>query len=311
MSRVPSQHCAPSASPISSPTRSRYQAPLLKEIAACPDIALKVFFQTDMSTKTFFDKGFGRTIEWDVPLLGGYNYEFLPNAQSEPVVGYWRPWNRGLLRRLREGRFDALWVHGYARPYNIWIMLAASTLLGLKVLVRDEATAVSAVRRPLREMGKTLMMRSLVLLGARFLAIGSLNAAYYRRLGVPANRIFLMPYCVDNAFFQGRAKLATPDREVFRKELGLSSGVPVILYASKFSRRKKPDDMIAAHRRVRAQLPADRVPYLLMVGDGEMRQALQDEAADDERIRFLGFRNQTELPALLRPVRRLRAAVGP
>jgi glycosyltransferase involved in cell wall biosynthesis len=35
----------------------------------------------------------------------------------------------------------------------------------------------------------------------RFLAIGSANAAFYRAMGVPAHKIFLVPYCVDNEPF--------------------------------------------------------------------------------------------------------------
>jgi glycosyltransferase involved in cell wall biosynthesis len=37
-------------------------------------------------------------------------------------------------------------------------------------------------------------------------------------------------------------------------------------------------------------------PYLLIVGDGEERQSLERQADGNPDIRFLGFRNQTELP---------------
>jgi glycosyltransferase involved in cell wall biosynthesis len=41
-----------------------------------------------------------------------------------------------------------------------------------------------------------------------------------------------------------------------------------------------------------------RVPYLLIVGDGEERASLEERAKEAEvgDVRFLGFRNQTELP---------------
>jgi glycosyltransferase involved in cell wall biosynthesis len=39
-------------------------------------------------------------------------------------------------------------------------------------------------------------------------------------------------------------------------------------------------------------------PYLLLAGDGEERQRLEQQAGGRPDLRFLGFRNQTELPRL-------------
>ena len=55
----------------------QYQAPLLRRIAREPDIHLKVFFASDVSIRSFFDPAFKQSIQWDVPLLEGYEYEFL------------------------------------------------------------------------------------------------------------------------------------------------------------------------------------------------------------------------------------------
>src|SRR6202453_2686290 len=56
----------------------QYQAPLLRRIAQEPDIDLKVFFSSDASVRGYVDKGFGVHVQWDTPLLEGYNYSFLP-----------------------------------------------------------------------------------------------------------------------------------------------------------------------------------------------------------------------------------------
>lgn len=55
----------------------QYQAPLLRQIAADPDIDLTVFFCSDISTRKHVDEGFGQVIEWDTPLLDGYKHVFL------------------------------------------------------------------------------------------------------------------------------------------------------------------------------------------------------------------------------------------
>ena len=56
----------------------QYQAPLLRRISVEANIDLTVFFCSDLSVQTYLDDGFGQAVQWDVPLLEGYRYEFLP-----------------------------------------------------------------------------------------------------------------------------------------------------------------------------------------------------------------------------------------
>jgi glycosyltransferase involved in cell wall biosynthesis len=103
--------------------------------------------------------------------------------------------------------------------------------------------------------------------------------------------VFRMPYAVDNDFFGRRATEAVAGREALRTELALEPGRPVILFASKLQERKRCADLLAAHKLLRQSRP-----YLLIVGDGEERQRLEQQAGGDPDVHFLGFRNQTELP---------------
>ena len=67
------------------------------------------------------------------------------------------------------------------------------------------------------------------------------------------------------------------------------------LFAGKFSEEKRPQDPLLALKEV----PDARLVY---VGDGAMRQELKkicEECGLTERVEFLGFKNQKELPAIL------------
>jgi glycosyltransferase involved in cell wall biosynthesis len=167
----------------------------------------------------------------------------------------------------------------------------------LPVLLRGESHLSSHSRGPARELLKTALLRPLFRAIAGFLAIGTLNRAYYRHYGVGDERLHEMPYAVDNAFFREAADASAPRREAFRRALGFEPGRPVVLFASKLIDRKRPADALAAHRRLRGALPPERQPYLLVVGDGPLRGALQETARDDTSVRFAGFANQSELPA--------------
>lgn len=277
----------------------QYQAPLLRYIVANSDIELTAFFLSDFSVKSYRDEGFGTAVEWDVPLLEGYPSHVLPALGDNRRLTALRPFVYGLARHLKAGRFDALWMHGYAHQANLRAMMVAKSH-GIKVFVRAESQmGAVAGSSPLRRVKEPVLRR---LFGAvdAFLSVGSLNAAYYRHYGVPDGKIFSVPYAVDNDFFRQQARLARPAREVLRQALGLTPGRPVILFASKFQPRKRAGDLLEAYRALSPDGRREPDPYLLFVGDGEERAALERRAGETgwSGIRFLGFKNQTDLPPL-------------
>ncbi len=277
----------------------QYQAPLLRRVAAEPDIDFTAFFGTDFSARAFTAGEFGRTIQWDVPLLEGYHHEVLPQLfpapeGTQPPLDLWRPINYGLAGRL--SGFDALWVHGYARAFH-WAAIAAAKRRGIKVLLRDEATPISATRGLLKTAAKRVFFAGLARGVDAFLSIGRLNRQYYLDNGVKAAQLFDMPYAVDNTHFRKGAEAASALREQTRAQLGLEPGHPVILFAAKLIERKRPDLLLEAFARIHDE-PALRQPYLIFVGDGPMRASLEAKAATfaPHAVRFLGFQPQAELP---------------
>ena len=276
----------------------QYQAPLLRLISQEPDIDLTVFFSSDISVKEFRDKGFCEKIEWDVPLLAGYKHEFLPSLGPRDRISFWFPLNHGLMDRLKSGSFDAVWIHGYGHIGHLWAVLAMKRLGG-KVFMRGESSATSAPRGRFKIYIKKILLTRLFDQIDGFLCIGSMNRDYYREHGVQEGKLFLMPYAVDNEFFRRKAEEAAGRREVFLESIGLDPGRPVILYASKFMARKHPMDLLEAYISLSPDGLREPDPYLLFVGNGEERNKLEKRAIATgwNSIRFMGFRNQSELPA--------------
>lgn len=270
----------------------QYQAPLLRQIAACPDIELTALFFSDFSTRSFVDPEFNRTIQWDTPLLEGYRSEFLPGTGAQvSTIKTFKPRVVGLAERLTKANFDAVLVQGW-QHYGMLKAAWLAKRAGLQVLMRCEATDHVASSTGLKGKVREAAVSFLLSKVDKCLAIGTRNREFYLRRGFKAENIGSMPYCVDNDHF--RQKAEATDVAALRAELGLDATRPVILYASKLMRRKFPDHLLQAY----AQLPVPR-PYLLYVGDGELRAALEIEVAAQQLtdVKFLGFRNQSELPA--------------
>jgi glycosyltransferase involved in cell wall biosynthesis len=254
----------------------QYQAPLLRRIAREPDLRLRVVFGALASAARHHEPDFGRDVAWDVPLLDGYDHAALVSLDLEQEIT----------------TTDVLWVHGWQHAWQRRAVDLAARR-GIPVLIRGENWfgAMPEPPRPFGWLKRAWRKRIFARCGA-FLAIGSGNRNYYQAHGIPADRIVSMPYAVDNAFFAAHADASADRRDALRRELGLAPDQRTLLFVGKLMARKRPDLLLAAWRT--APWPGTK-PALLFAGDGEMRVALETEA---DGARVLGFRNQSELPAL-------------
>lgn len=278
----------------------QYQAPLLRRIAQEPDIELTVFFGSDFSLRDYQDEGFGVQVKWDVALLDGYSYKFLPVIVDNGTQTVTTPLNRGIFAALRgktgECPFDVLWVHGYAMVNAMHGMLAAKAL-GIPVLMRADMWLRDRPRGGPKLLLKRLFFEVLKKLVDGILTVGTLNGEYWRHYVGDTVPLFQMPYAVDNGYFQRKSLEARERRKDLREELGLDAHRPVILFASKLQRRKHCSDLLEAYKILLAE-EGCVAPYLVIVGDGEERASLERQAAACQLVdvRFCGFRNQSELP---------------
>jgi glycosyltransferase involved in cell wall biosynthesis len=270
----------------------QYQVPMIRYLRA-GGLEVEVVYQSLAGAEKFFDPGFQRDITWDVPLLEGYPYQQLPEGASFPKL------ISACVEALDKSHAQAVWMHGWGSNLAKAVRLAARKR-GLPVLLRGETHLRSlrgaALKRWVHKAVLSRAFRSI----DHFLAIGSANRDFYLDYGVEEQRITVMPYAVDNAFFQERCLAAKPQREALRESLGLTAGSPVILYCGKLIPEKSPEVLLQALAEVSQANPGNPKASLLYVGDGIMRGHLEEQAKTlaPGQVHFLGFRNQTELPAL-------------
>jgi glycosyltransferase involved in cell wall biosynthesis len=278
----------------------QYQAPLLRRIAREPGIDLTVLYSSDFSAREYQDRGFGREVAWDVPLLEGYKYKILPRLPGAKKVYSAKAPSRGYMSAFVRGKFDVAWVHGYHTANAMQAMLAAR-MTGAKTLVRSDSTLIDRERSKGKQAVRRVFFGGLSGLVDGVLTCGTRNAEYWQAM-LPGKPQFLMPYAVDNAWFASRALDAARVREELRAELGLEAGRPVILFAGKLVERKRCADLVDAFARLTAGEWSGRRPYLLIAGDGAERATLEAKVrtmtVGADAVKFLGFRNQGELPAL-------------
>jgi glycosyltransferase involved in cell wall biosynthesis len=276
----------------------QYQSPLLRRIAQEPEIELTVFYGSDSSLQGYRDKDFGVDVKWDVPLTEGFAHEFLPALRDTGAEGIFSPISRGILSRFQG--FDALWVHGYATVNQLHGILAARAL-GIPVLVRSDSQLRDRPRGGAKLAAKKIFFALLKHLVDGVLVSGTLNRDYWRHYMGEDFPLFMLPYAVDNAWFDRQCAAAAFTRDELLAELAMEAGRPVVLFASKLQKRKLCSDLVEAYARLIAGGATEEQPYLLIVGDGEERAALerQVDSLGLNGVRFCGFRNQSEMPRFL------------
>lgn len=268
----------------------QYFAPLFRHIAARPNVDLTVYFCSRKGLEEYADHGFGQTFRWDIPLLEGYRSHFLPNTgNGEGFLGFMNP---GIAKELHQNQYDAIWIHGYMYATS-WMAFLAARATGTSILFHGESNLLRPRSRWVR-LTKGIGLRALFGQVAACLYIGSRNREYYEHYGVPEERLFFTPYCVDNTYFQEQAEMLRPMRGQLRERFGIVDDRPVIIYCGKLIPKKQPLMLLEAF----AQVRKESLCSLLYVGDGVLRPAIEERVEEEgiPDICITGFLNQSEIP---------------
>jgi glycosyltransferase involved in cell wall biosynthesis len=272
----------------------QYFAPLYRHLAAQPGVELTVLFGSDFGLRPSVDEGFGRPIQFDVPLLEGYQHRFLTNQGSgAPTRGY-RNFDCPQADELLGGnRFDALWVHGWAHKAH-WQLIRAARRHRVPYLIRAETNLLLKPKYSWRWLASGFVVGHMLRGAACCLYIGCSNRDFYASLGVEESRLRPAHYSVDAASFRDAAGSNT-DRAARRSQFGAGPDAFVVACSAKMIPRKRLGDAIQAVGRLGPSV------QLWVIGEGPLRQQLEELAKREAsgRIVWHGFVNQSQMPGLL------------
>jgi glycosyltransferase involved in cell wall biosynthesis len=274
----------------------QYLTPLLRELSTRID--LHVYYAHNPSPKQQAAAGFDVEFKWDTDLMDGYSYTFLNNIAKEPdarVGHFWGCDTPGLHETIISESFDAFIVNGWYLK-TFWQAVWACKRAGTPVLARGDSQLQTPRSWPQR-MAKEVGYRGLLRVFDGFLSVGNQFDRYLMHYGISSDRIFRVPHCVDNAWFATHAKEAKEKGSLddLRQSLELREETSVILFVGKFIKVKRADDILKA-----LQLLNDTGIRIcaVYVGSGPCESRLRSVSrACDVETRFVGFKNQSELPA--------------
>lgn len=302
----------------------QYNAPFFRELSKLGTVDLMVFYTWDKGVGAKHDPGFGEKIEWDIPLLEGYNYTFVKNIAKNPgshqYNGIICP---SLISKIEAFTPNAILIYGWnfhahhkAMRYfkgkiPVWFR-GDSNLLDYNIRSFKELLK-ACLHSPLSQYLSLNRQYAHYLLRKIYLThiyknidvafyVGTNNKEYYLAHGLKESQLDWMPHAVNNDFFSELNEPREYEALEWRRSLGIDANAFVLLFAGKFEPKKNPDLLISAiHQINQSSTKTSSAPiHLILVGNGILASRIKELASDAPYIHFLPFQNQSQMPKIYR-----------
>ncbi len=269
----------------------QYNAPLFRLLAQDRRLVVNVFYTLGKQASEFIDLGFKKNIAWDIPLLDGYDYQFLPNTSKNPSTGSFRGIvNPTLIQEIEDFRATHLLVYGWAFQSHLHALRYFKGKI--KVLFRGDSTLLDekpGIKTILRRLWLRWVYRHVDVA----LYVGANNKAYYQKHGLAEHKLVFAPHAIDIARFS--QDIHSQKALELKQQLNISPDKKVFVFAGKFEWKKNPLLLLDAFLKLNAE-----DTELVMIGNGVLERELKVLAHGCERIKFLPFQNQSVMPAVYR-----------
>lgn len=269
----------------------QYYAPVFKLLHERGNIRIKVFYTLGSGHTAKYDLGFGKTVNWDIPLLNGYNYEWVNNTASDPGSHTFNGIiNPGLTTMVMEWLPDAVLIYGWAYRSHLKALLYFKNKL--PVYFRGDSTLLNETKG-IKKAAKYIFLRWVYSHIDHAFYAGKNNKAYFLLYGLKEKQLSFAPHAIDNErFSQNKHK----DVAELRKSLNIQKEDIIILFAGKFDVVKNVELLLQAFINLNRQNV-----HLLLVGNGVNEAILKDQAKKSKvsgNVHFLDFKNQSYMPVL-------------
>lgn len=274
----------------------QYNAPLFRLLTERKNIAVKVFYTWGQTKDGLvYDPDFKKEFKWDIPLLDGYEQEFVENISPKPGAGNFSGIdNRDLNERVTQYNPDALLVYGWSFKSHLRVLRYFKGRK--KILFRGDSTLLDESNGfSLKKTARRFFLRWVYRHIDVALYTGEANKAYFLQHGIKESQLHYTAHAVENERFFDTDGIYEAKAIAWRRELQIPDEAMVFLFAGKLEEKKDPGLLISAFKTM-----TDPDIRLLIVGNGLLEQKLKEQAAADSRILFLDFQNQQLMPVVYR-----------
>lgn len=271
----------------------QYNAPLFALLHERQTIEIKVFYTWGESVlNEKYDPGFGKIIEWDIPLLKGYEFEFLENVSEDKGSHHFKGIdNPFIVEAIKKFNPDSILVYGWSFKSHLTVLRYFKKKI--PILFRGDSTLLDQSSFS-KEIKRFFFLRWIYNYIDFALYVGKNNFNYFRKSGLSPHQLIYAPHAVDNDRFAVINDACKTYANNLRQKLMISKESLVFLFAGKMEQKKDPVILLEAF----TLCNFNQSVSLLMVGNGELDIALREKYRNIPGIHFIDFQNQLLMPAI-------------
>ena len=274
----------------------QYNAPLFQELTRRNLIRIKVFYTWGQTKEgPVYDPTFKMAFQWDIPVLEGYDYEFVSNESSEPGSHHFKGIiNKQLIGKVGEWQPDAILVYGWSFDSHLKALRYFKNKI--PVFFRGDSTLLDEMPGfSLKKMVRRIFLRWVYHHIDKALYTGEANKKYFLAHGVNSDKLEYAPHAIDNKRFQNNEEESINKALEWRKKLNIPVDAIILLFAGKLELKKNPQLLLE----VFMELDNPTV-HLVIAGNGELESQLKQQSANHSKVHFIGFQNQEQMPVVYR-----------
>ena len=272
----------------------QYNAPFFRLLQQRNNIQIKVFYTWSQAVKgPKFDPGFGKAIEWDIPLLEGYDYTFVNNVATDPGTHHYRGLiNPTLNTEIDTWKPDNILIYGWS--FHSHLKCIKYFHKKIPIIFRGDSTLL-AEHFGLKKIFRTFFLKWVYKHIDYAIYVGENNKRYYLRHGLKEEQLFFAPHAIDNERFVDKDGVYQERALEWRKKLNIPESDIVFLFAGKLESKKNPHLLINSFLTINAPQT-----QLVILGNGVIEKKLKHRYSSIKNIHFIDFQNQSVMPLVYR-----------
>ena len=297
----------------------QYNAPFFRLLSASDKLNVKVFYTWEKGAGQKYDPGFGKNIQWDIPLLDGYNYSFVKNTSKNPGSNHFSGIkNPSLVKEIKDFKPHAVLIYGWKLNSHLKTIIyfkgkipvwfrGDSTLIGFEVQSlnnifrkNNEISLIYRVVHFLKFQIRKFTLTFVYKFIDKAFYVGTNNKEYYLKHGLKENQLVWLPHAVDNEFFQKNEKDNEFKAQQILKDLSISENDYVVLFAGKLDHNKNAEILINSVIDIHQNKKTSTNIVLIIVGNGALETELKQKSKGYNFIHFMDFQNQSMMPVIYR-----------